>query len=59
VLRNQLIHGGATWKGSVNREQLRDCTRFLATPVPVVVETMMDNPQTLRGEAFCPVAKNG
>lgn len=24
TLRNQLIHGGATWSGSVNREQMRD-----------------------------------
>ena len=24
TLRNQLIHGGATWNGSVNREQIRD-----------------------------------
>jgi hypothetical protein len=26
TLRNQLIHGGATWNGNVNRDQLRDCT---------------------------------
>ena len=26
TLRNQLIHGGATWNSSVNREQLRDCS---------------------------------
>ena len=25
TLRNQLVHGGATWDSSVNREQLRDC----------------------------------
>ena len=25
TLRNQLVHGGATWNGSVNREQMRDC----------------------------------
>ncbi|MCH8479468.1 MAG: hypothetical protein LAT56_16230 [Wenzhouxiangella sp.] len=24
TLRNQLIHGGATWNSRVNREQLRD-----------------------------------
>lgn len=29
TLRNQLIHGGATWNSSVNREQLRDCSAFL------------------------------
>ena len=35
VLRNQLVHGGATWGSSVNREQLRDCTRFMAKLVPL------------------------
>lgn len=34
TLRNQLIHGGATWNSSVNREQLRDCSAFLGKLVP-------------------------
>jgi hypothetical protein len=34
TLRNQLIHGGATWNGQVNRAQIRDCTRFMARLVP-------------------------
>ncbi|MCC7198892.1 MAG: hypothetical protein IT483_05240 [Gammaproteobacteria bacterium] len=55
TLRNQLIHGGATWNGRVNRDQIRDCTRLMAKLVPVVVETMMDHPQTLWGEACYPV----
>ena len=57
VLRNQLIHGGATWGSSVNREQLRDCTNFMAKLVPLVIEIMMDHPQTLWGEACYPVVK--
>jgi len=24
VLRNQLVHGGSTWKSKVNRDQVRD-----------------------------------
>ena len=36
TLRNQLVHGGATWGSSVNREQLRDCTNFMAKLVPLV-----------------------
>lgn len=50
VLRNQLVHGGATWGSSVNREQLRDCTNFMAKLVPLVIETMMDHPETLWGQ---------
>jgi hypothetical protein len=44
VLRNQLVHGGATWNGKVNREQVRDCTRFMGRFVPLVIEIMMDHP---------------
>ncbi len=49
TLRNQLIHGGATWGGSVNREQLRDCTNLLGKLVPLIIESMMDSPDTLWG----------
>jgi len=57
VLRNQLIHGGATWKSQVNRDQLRDCTIFMAKLVPLVVEIMMDHPQVHWGPACYPVVK--
>lgn len=55
TLRNQLIHGGATWGGSVNREQLRDCTNLLGKLVPLIIESMMDSPDTLWGDACYPV----
>lgn len=55
TLRNQLIHGGATWNSSVNREQLRDCSAFLGKLVPFIIQVMMDNPSTLWGEAAYPV----
>jgi hypothetical protein len=57
TLRNQLIHGGATWGSSVNREQLRDCTNFMGKLTPLVIEVMMDHPETLWGEACYPVVK--
>ena len=44
VLRNQLIHGGATWKGSVNREQVRGGADIMAFLVPQFIDLMMDNP---------------
>ena len=51
TLRNQLIHGGATWNGNVNRDQLRDCTRLLGKLVPVIIALMMDNPRGVWGDA--------
>ncbi|MDH0097764.1 HEPN domain-containing protein [Pseudomonas sp. GD04158] len=55
TLRNQLIHGGATWNGSVNREQMRDCTSLLGKLVPLIIELMMDCADTLWGDACYPV----
>jgi hypothetical protein len=57
TLRNQMIHGGATWNSTVNRDQVRDCVNFLSKLVPIVIEVMMDNPGTLWGDACYPVIK--
>jgi hypothetical protein len=57
VLRNQLVHGGATWNSRVNRDQVRDCTRFLGQLVPLVVGIMMDHPATLWGDPCYPVVE--
>ena len=54
TLRNQLVHGGATWNSAVNREQLKDCTAFLGKLVPFIIELMLDNPQTVWGDALYP-----
>lgn len=58
TLRNQLIHGGATWNSSINREQLRDCTAFLGKLVPYIIHVMMDHPNTLWGDACYPVVES-
>lgn len=55
TLRNQLMHGGATWNGTVNREQLRDCARLMGKLVPLIIELMMEHPGTLWGDACYPV----
>ncbi|HEY4146176.1 hypothetical protein [Pinirhizobacter sp.] len=55
VLRNQLVHGGATWKSQVNREQLRDGTVILGTIVPLVIQLMLDHPGEDFGEVLYPV----
>lgn len=58
TLRNQLVHGGATWNSQVNREQLRDCSAFLGKLVPHVIKLMMDNPNVLWGDACYPVIED-
>ena len=56
VLRNQLIHGGATWDSSLNRRQVEDGARILSFLVPLFVSVMMDNPDEEWGEpAYPPV----
>ncbi|EKB7926706.1 hypothetical protein AB3S46_001592 [Salmonella enterica] len=58
ILRNQLIHGGATWSSSVNRKQLKDCTSLLGKLVPVVIALMMSHPEALWGNACYPVVRD-
>ena len=42
VLRNQLVHGGATWNSEVNRAQVRDGSAVLGSLLPIFVDLMMD-----------------
>lgn len=55
TLRNQIIHGGATWNSSANRNQLRDATAVLGDLVPLLIEIMMKNKGAHWGEACYPV----
>ena len=45
VVRNQVVHGGATWKTGRNREQLRDGVEILALLVPIFIELVESNPE--------------
>ena len=55
VLRNQLVHGGATWNSQVNRAQLSDAVAILGTLVPMIISVMMDHPGQDYGDALYPV----
>jgi hypothetical protein len=55
VLRNQLVHGGATWNSSVNRRQVHDGASVLGWPLPIFIDIMMDNPNHDWGTPFYPV----
>jgi hypothetical protein len=55
VLRNQLVHGGATWNGGVNRGQVRDGAALLGWLLPVFIDLMMSDPGRNWGRPFYPV----
>jgi hypothetical protein len=57
TMRNQLVHGGATWNSSVNRRQMRDCTNLLGKLVPILIHIMLENPETVWGTACYPVVQ--
>ena len=57
TLRNQMLHGGATYNSKVNRDQMRDCCHLMSEIVPSLITIMMENPNTLWGEAYYPVVK--
>lgn len=54
TLRNQVIHGGATWNSKANRDQIRDCTALMLKAIPILLELMMDNPDQIWGDPFYP-----
>ena len=58
VLRNQLIHGGATWKSKANRRQVKEGAMIMAFLVPRFIELMMDSPDTDWGTAFYPYVED-
>ena len=55
VLRNQVMHGGATWNSSVNRNQVNGCNSLLKVLVPLFTEIMLNNPNEDWGSISFPV----
>jgi len=55
VLRNQLIHGGATWNSQVNRAQVKDGAHILFFIVPALIALMIDHPDIDFGDVLYPV----
>lgn len=55
VLRNQLVHGGATWNSSVNRQQVHDGAAVLGWLLPVFIDIMMDRADSDWGTPYYPV----
>lgn len=57
VLRNQLIHGGATWNSAVNRLQVQQGAAVMGFLLPIFIDIMMDNPDRDWGRPFYPVVE--
>jgi hypothetical protein len=55
VLRNQLVHGGATWNSQVNRAQVTDGAHILGTLVPFIIGLMIEHPELDFGEILYPI----
>lgn len=55
VLRNQLVHGGATWNSSVNRTQLKDGVAIMSAIVRMILSLMLEHPELDFGEIMYPV----
>ena len=55
TLRNQLVHGGATWNSQVNRVQVENAASIMAFIIPVFIDLMMDNPEAFGGKPYYPL----
>lgn len=50
VLRNQMLHGSATYKSDLNREQIITSRRILEMMLPLFMEIILKNPHMNWGE---------
>ena len=57
TLRNQIIHGGATYNSKLNRSQLRDACNIMQLLVPIIIEIMLENWNRDWGVIAYPVVK--
>lgn len=52
VIRNQVVHGNATWNGGRNIDQLRVGTNIMAFIVPKLITSVMNNPKMKLGRPY-------
>ncbi len=50
ILRNQIAHGSSTYKGSLNREQVKTGATFMHRVVPIFQQLFNENPDADWGE---------
>lgn len=54
TLRNQVLHGGATWNGSVNRVQVLHGAAIMSELVPAIISVLIDHPEQDWGRVAYP-----
>ena len=54
TLRNQLVHGGATWNSKTNRSQVGDGNRILHSLIPILIHILLENPNEEWGSPSYP-----
>ena len=57
TLRNQLVHGGATYDSQINRLQIKDGCQILLALIPAIIEIVLNNSNNDWGKPFYPVVK--
>lgn len=57
ILRNQLMHGGATYKSKLNRKSVKDGCKILEMLIPIIIDIIMENPNEDWGKLLFPVVK--
>lgn len=55
ALRNQLVHGGATWNSSKNRAQVKDGLRILSAVIPSILHIILERSYFEFGDVLYPV----
>lgn len=55
VLRNQLVHGAATWGSRTNRAQVKDGVAILGTLVPIIIDLLLHAERNDFNEVAYPV----
>ena len=58
TLRNQLMHGSATWNGKINRSQVTDGQSIISFLIPTILNIMMENHNEDWGKLTFPVINN-
>ena len=57
MLRNQLMHGGATFSSQLNRKQVQDASQILKRLVPTIIHIVMEHPNKPWGQPCFPPVK--
>lgn len=55
MLRNQIMHGGATFESSANRKQLQCGCQMLLLLIPLLIDIMIENKDENWGDIYYPL----